>query len=111
MTDVEKMGMNPAVTVRSRGVMEKCNYCVQRTNRARINAKQEGRPIRDGEAVTACAQACPAEAITFGDKNDPHSLVSALKRQERNYGMLEELNVKPRTTYLALVRNPNPEMK
>jgi molybdopterin-containing oxidoreductase family iron-sulfur binding subunit len=106
-----KLLRNPDVTVRSRGVMEKCTYCVQRINAARGQAEKEERPIRDGEIATACQGACPAEAITFGDINDKNSRVARLKAEPRNYGMLAELNTRPRTTYLASVRNPNPEIE
>ena len=105
-----KLGRNPDVTVRSRGVMEKCTYCVQRINQGRIDAKNQGRPLRDGDVQTACQQACPGRAIVFGDINDPQSEVALLKADPRNYGMLEELNTRPRTTYLAAVKNPNPQM-
>ncbi len=102
---------NPNVTVRSRGVMEKCTYCVQRIWQARIEAEKENRRIVDGEVVTACQSACPAEAIIFGDINDSSSRVRKLKSDPRNYSLLEELNTQPRTTYLAAVRNPNPEIE
>ncbi|MFI5057749.1 MAG: TAT-variant-translocated molybdopterin oxidoreductase [Candidatus Acidiferrales bacterium] len=106
-----KLMRNPEVTVRSRGVMEKCTYCIQRINTERIEAEKQNRPIRDGEIVTACEAACPAEAIVFGDANDPESRVSKLKAQLRNYSILGELNTRPRTTYLGAVRNPNPELE
>ena len=106
-----KLLRNPEVTVRSRGVMEKCTYCVQRINNARIESEKANVPIEDGAIVTACEQACPTEAIVFGNANDKNSRVAKLKAQQRNYTLLGELNARPRTTYLAAVRNPNPELE
>jgi molybdopterin-containing oxidoreductase family iron-sulfur binding subunit len=107
---VEKMGRNPEVTVRARGVMEKCTYCVQRIEAAKINAKNAKRPLQDGEIVPACAQTCPAQAIVFGDLNDPASRVARLQADHRAYTLLDELQVKPRTAFLGRLRNPNPEI-
>lgn len=107
---VAKMVYNPEVTVRARGVMEKCTYCVQRINNVKIPARNERRPIADGEIVPACAQACSTGSITFGDLNDKNSQVYKKHQSIRAYGVLEELNTKPRTLYLARIRNPNPEL-
>jgi len=105
-----KLGRNPDVTVRSRGVMEKCTYCVQRITAARIDSEKQDRAIADGEIKTACQQACPAEAIVFGNLNDANSRVARLQAEARNYSLLGDLNTRPRTTYLAAVRNVNPEL-
>jgi molybdopterin-containing oxidoreductase family iron-sulfur binding subunit len=106
-----KMLRNPDVPVRSRGVMEKCSYCVQRVNAARIESEKADRPIRDGEVTTACQAACPSQAIVFGNINDPSSRVAKLKKEPHNYALLAELNTQPRTTFLAAVRNPNPDLE
>src|SRR6202011_495102 len=112
-----KLGRNPDVSVRSRGVMEKCTYCVQRITEHRIDAEtaavRENREfkIEDGSLQTACQHACPADAIVFGNINDPNSRVAKLKALDRNYGLLADLNTRPRTTYLAEIRNPNPELE
>ncbi|TPJ14352.1 4Fe-4S dicluster domain-containing protein [Mesorhizobium sp. B2-7-3] len=113
--DKEKVGFlqavnNPNVSVRSRGVMEKCTYCVQRIAAARIHAQIDNRPIADGEVVTACQQVCPTQAIWFGDLNDRHAAVNQVKASPLNYALLAELNTRPRTTYLGKVRNPNPAL-
>jgi MoCo/4Fe-4S cofactor protein with predicted Tat translocation signal len=101
---------NPNVTVRSRGVMEKCTYCVQRISEAKIEAEKQDRSVLDGEIVTACQQSCPSEALIFGNINDSNSRVSRMKAKTLNYSLLEELNTRPRTTYQARLRNPNPEI-
>ncbi len=105
-----KLLRNPEVSIRSRGVMEKCTYCTQRIAAARIEAEKDGRRVRDGEIVTACQAACPTNAIVFGDANDPVSKIAAAKKDHRDYRLLNELNTQPRTTYLAGLKNQNKEM-
>ncbi len=109
--EILKLAMNPDVTVRARGVMEKCTYCTQRINRVKIDSRLAGREIKDGDVKTACQQACPSSAIEFGDIRDASSRVAKAKADPRNYALLEELNTKPRTTYLTKVRNPNPDLE
>jgi molybdopterin-containing oxidoreductase family iron-sulfur binding subunit len=109
-SDVEKMVFNPDVTVRARGVMEKCTYCVQRIERARIRTRIEGREIKGDELQSACAQACPTDAIVFGNLNDQTARVTHLHGESRRYDLLYELGTRPRTAYLARVMNPNPEL-
>jgi molybdopterin-containing oxidoreductase family iron-sulfur binding subunit len=107
--DIAKAAFNPNVTVRSRGVMEKCTYCVQRISGARRAAEKEGRQIREGEVVTACQAACPTQAINFGAVSDPKSRVTSLRHDTRSYALLGNLGTRPRTTYLARLHNPNPD--
>ena len=106
-----KLQRNPDVSVRSRGVMEKCTYCVQRINRAKIDSEKEDRTVRDGQIQTSCQAACPTEAIIFGNINDPNARVTKMKGEKTNYALLADLNTRPRTTYLAALRNPNPEIE
>jgi molybdopterin-containing oxidoreductase family iron-sulfur binding subunit len=107
---VKEMANNPDVTVRFRGVMEKCSYCVQRIRESTQRSRRENRPLAANEVTTACQDSCPTQAIIFGDMDNPESQVAALKKDSRDYALLEELNVRPRTTYLARVRNPHPEL-
>jgi Fe-S-cluster-containing dehydrogenase component len=109
--EIIKMVQNPEVTVRSRGVMEKCTFCLQRIVRAKRTAKHEGRTVHDGEFMTACQQACPTGAITFGNIIEKDSVVATQKEKSRNYELLAELNVRPRNSYLARVRNRNEKIK
>jgi len=109
-TESLKAQRNPEVTVRMRGVMEKCTYCVQRISSARIEAEKGNRRLLDGEVVTACQAVCPTKAIVFGDLNDPGSQVRQVKASVLDYALLSELNTRPRTTYLAKLSNPNPEL-
>ncbi len=110
--EVEKMVYNPEATVRMRGVMEKCTYCVQRIQEKRIELKAQGRRwMKDGDVQVACQQTCPSDAIVFGNLNDTESQVAKLKVSPRNYALLGELNTKPRGTFLAKLRNPNPELE
>jgi molybdopterin-containing oxidoreductase family iron-sulfur binding subunit len=109
-TPTYQLMRNPEVSVRSRGVMEKCTYCVQRIQWGKIEAEKEGRTLADGEVVTACQSVCPTEAIVFGNINDPEARVSKLKAEQRNYSLLADLNTQPRTTYLSALKNPNKEI-
>lgn len=110
-TESLKFMRNPEVSVRSRGVMEKCTYCIQRIEYAKLEADKEGRPVRDGEIITACQEACPTDAILFGNLNDKNSRVAKAKAEERSYEVLADLNYRPRTSYIAGVTNPNPELE
>jgi len=106
-----QLAMNPDVTVRARGVMEKCTYCVQRIRETEIRARREERPIQEGEILTACQQTCPTGALVFGDIADPASRVSETRKSDRLYAVLHGLGTLPRTRYLARVVNPNPELR
>jgi molybdopterin-containing oxidoreductase family iron-sulfur binding subunit len=107
---VKTMGFNPEVTVRFRGVMEKCTYCVQRIATARQTVRNENRPLKEGDVEVACQDACPSNAIDFGNLNDKNSKVAKMHALNRSYAMLAELNIKPRTEFLARIRNQNPEL-
>ena len=111
LTETQRLVLNPDVTVRARGVMEKCTYCVQRIETARVAARVDGRNIQDGDITPACAQTCPSDAIVFGDLNDKDSRVSKLREASRSYDLLNYLNLKPRTFYMARIRNPNPAIE
>jgi molybdopterin-containing oxidoreductase family iron-sulfur binding subunit len=112
MREVQKMVFNPDVTVRMRGIMEKCTYCVQRIQEKKIELRTQGRRwMKDGDVQVACQQTCPTDAIVFGNLNDPDSRVAKLKLSPRNYALLGELNTKPRGTFLAKLRNPNPQLE
>jgi molybdopterin-containing oxidoreductase family iron-sulfur binding subunit len=108
--NLKGLAYNPEVTVRARGVMEKCTFCVQRIQNVKIKAKNARRPIKDGEIKTACQQTCPTEAIVFGDLNDKTAEVTKRQNVPRSYAMLQELNTRPRLEYLARIKNPNPEL-
>jgi molybdopterin-containing oxidoreductase family iron-sulfur binding subunit len=110
-SESERRAFNPDVTIRQRGVMEKCTFCVQRIRERQIAARREGRALREGEVVTACQQACPSRAIVFGDIADPSSAVSRARNSGRRFEVLAELGTKPRVSYLARIRNPNPELE
>ncbi len=110
MPEIMQLAQNPDVTVRSRGVMEKCTYCTQRIQAAKIDAKLEGRELAEGDVRTACQQACPSQAIQFGNILDHDSAVAGMKRQDRNYTLLDDIYTKPRTSYLAKLRNPHPAL-
>jgi molybdopterin-containing oxidoreductase family iron-sulfur binding subunit len=111
LPEIVKMAQNPDVTVRSRGVMEKCTYCLQRINRSKRKAKHENRTLKDGEMRTACQQACPTNAIHFGNILDHESKIAKAKQSERSYEILAEMNFRPRTSYQARLRNPNPALE
>ncbi len=113
-TDLGRMVLNPDVTVRARGVMEKCSFCVQRIQLGKLDAKKEKRRVKDGEVVTACAQSCPTNAIVFGDMNNPESTISKILEVEeegRAFHVLEEINVRPQISYLTKIRNKDEEVK